>query len=80
MTPLWVSPLATEAWSVNSTKANLVGWVSSPAIRTYLTSPTCWKKVNSWSARTVAESKLPTYMVLLISSTLEGSTLLSGGG
>lgn len=50
MTPLKVSALATDSCSENSTKAKRVGWVSSPAIRTNLTLPTCLKNSSSWSA------------------------------
>lgn len=50
MTPLKVSALATESCSMNSTKAKRVGWVSSPAMRTNLTSPTCLKNSSSCSA------------------------------
>lgn len=50
MTPLKVSALATESCSENSTKAKRVGWVSSPAIRTNFTLPTCLKNSRSWSA------------------------------
>lgn len=47
---------STEFWSANSTKANLVGWVSSPAIRTNLTSPQVVKNCRSCSAVAVWQS------------------------
>lgn len=50
ITPLKVNALATESCSMNSTKAKRVGWVSSPAMRTNLTSPTCLKNSSSCSA------------------------------
>lgn len=50
ITPLNARARGTEFWSANSTKANRVGCVSSPAIRTNLTSPTCLKNSSSWSA------------------------------
>lgn len=57
MTPLKVSALATESCSVNSTKAKRVGWVSSPAIRTNFTLPTCLKNSRSCSAVVVCGRK-----------------------
>lgn len=50
MTPLKASARATQSWLANSTKAKRVGWVSSPAMRTNFTSPTCLKNSSSWSA------------------------------
>lgn len=50
MTPLNVSARATDSWSENSTKAKRVGCVSSPAILTNFTSPTCLKNSRSCSA------------------------------
>lgn len=50
ITPLKARARGTEFWSANSTKAKRVGCVSSPAIRTNLTSPTCLKNSSSWSA------------------------------
>lgn len=50
MTPLKVRARVTESWSENSTKAKRVGWVSSPAILTNRTSPTCLKNSSSCSA------------------------------
>lgn len=60
MTPLKVRALATESWSANSTKAKRVGCVSSPAIRTNFTSPTCLKYSRSCSAVVVWEFRFPT--------------------
>lgn len=57
MIPLKVRALTTESCSTNSTKAKRVGWVSSPAIRTNFTSPTCLKNSNSWSAVVVCRKK-----------------------
>lgn len=80
MTPFKVRALATESCWTNSTKAKRVGWVSSPAIRTNFTSPTCLKNSSSCSAVVVCEFKFPTYTVLLISSIFEGSTFPMRGG
>lgn len=77
--PLYCKAVFTALDSENSTKANLVGWVSSPDILTYLISPQPEKNAMSCSAESVV-SKLPTYTVLLISSILLGSTLVNGGG
>lgn len=57
MTPLKVSALATDSCSENSTKAKRVGWVSSPAIRTNFTLPTCLKNSSSCSAVVVCRQK-----------------------
>lgn len=60
MTPLKVSARETDSWLANSTKAKRVGWVSSPAMRTNFTSPTCLKNSRSCSAAVVCEFRLPT--------------------
>jgi hypothetical protein len=50
MAPLYCRAMGTESGQANSTNANLVGCVSSPAILTYLISPHGWKKVSTCSA------------------------------
>lgn len=60
MTPLNVSARATDSWSENSTKAKRVGCVSSPAILTNFTSPTCLKNSRSCSAVVLYRRKTST--------------------
>lgn len=68
-----------ERWSVNSIYAFFVGCFSSPAIRTYFTSPTWEKKLSSCSVVTFL-ARFPTYTVRLISSILAGSVFPGSGG
>lgn len=60
MTPFKASARDTYSWPANSTKAKRVGWVSSPAMRTNFTSPTCLKNSSSCSAVVVYERKCQT--------------------
>ena len=78
--PFSLKAMFIDLCSLNSTKANLVGWVSSPAMRTKLIFPHGSKYFITSSADSEV-LRLPTYMVLRISSIFDGSTFpVSGGG